>query len=87
MNDVTMNISGNGGESLAGGALGSTTYFKETSTMIGSMDGTYGKCGGGWWRIGAFPMDAFDAKGGRDEYPMGETTVDGWDMKYVWGEW
>jgi hypothetical protein len=82
-----VNNLGNGGESLAGGALRCTTFSEETSIVEASVDGIDGNGGGGGWCTGASTVDGCDGRGGGGGWPMGATTVDGWDMKYGGGEW
>jgi hypothetical protein len=82
-----MNNSGNGGESFGRWSARLYNLLQETSTVEASVDGTYGKGGGGGWHMGASTVDGCDGKGGGGGWPMGATTVDGWDMKYGGGEW
>ena len=51
MHYLTVNILGLDGDSLAYGALGSTTFSETTSTMEFSIDGADGNDGGGGWHI------------------------------------
>jgi hypothetical protein len=84
---LTVNISGLSGELLEGGALGCTTYSKETSTMVALVDGANGNGGGGGWHMGASTVDGCDGRGGADGWPMGASTEDAPNKKYVGGGW
>jgi hypothetical protein len=81
-----MNISGNEGELLVGGALDYTTCSKETSIVASSMDGTDGNGSGGGWRIGASTVGGCDGRVGDDGWHAGATTKDAWNVKDGRGE-
>jgi hypothetical protein len=82
-----VNNVGNNEELLASGALECRTYSRETYVMTSSMDGTDVNGGRGGWRTGASTTNGCDGIGGGCGCPIGETNVDGWDMKYGGGEW
>jgi hypothetical protein len=82
---LTMNISGLGGDSMEGGALGCRTCDEATFTVVASMDGDDGNGGGGGWHMGASTVDGCDGRGGLDGWPMCASTKDVSNKKDVGG--
>jgi len=63
--------------------LSYTTFSKETSIVVSSVDGIDVNGGRGGWYTGASIVDGCDRRGGADGWPMGASIEDAPNKKDV----